>query len=65
MQSEESSLKRAAELAAIRLNIRLQEKKAALEKDGKHDTWDYATVNAESAKLGIAIGIIQDLYVNI
>ena len=57
-----NELKRVAELAAIHLSIHLQTRKAKLEAEGKQNTWDYQSTLMETARMSVAIGIIQEIY---
>lgn len=63
-QEEALSLKRAAELAAIRLNVLMNQRQHWLESEGMTGTFDYQNVLSAQAKLSIAIGIIQETFVS-
>jgi len=59
----DKELLKAAVVAAVKLNVSLQQKIAKLRDEKKYDTWDYTSLVQESAKLCLIINALQSLYV--
>jgi hypothetical protein len=63
-RAEASTLKRAAVVAAVRLNVLMNQRQKILETDGMRATYDHENAIRAQAVLSIAIGILQDVFVD-